>query len=155
MNTQSFIAEDDFEGTQVLSAFAQEIERIRRQATIDRAAGEPALRRLVELCESRTSGQVRRIAGFLAALFNGEDYPYDLTSLRSLDLDLQLDCLRVLKMDMNPEKEVHCYFINGNQRFNALFSKFGIAPVQPVRGKKRTENAKSLSLKRTAEGDLT
>jgi hypothetical protein len=154
MNTQPFIVEDDFEGTQLLSVFAQEIERIKRITTKDRAAGEPALRRLVELCESRSSGQLHRIARFLAGLFNGDDYPYDLTLLRSLDLDLQLDCLRVLKMDMNPEKEVQRYFINGEQRFNALFSKFGITPVEPVRGKKRAAKAKSRSLKTTSEGDL-
>ncbi len=124
------VADDnDLDSTKALSAFVQEIKRQKLEAAVDRAAGEPALRRLVELCETRDSGQLRHVAGLLAGLYNGYEYPYDLTSLRALDFNLQLDCLKVLRMDMNLEKEVHRYFVNGEKRFNAIFERFGISPV--------------------------
>jgi hypothetical protein len=95
-----------------------------------RKAGEPALMRLVELCETRDSGQVQRVARLLAGLYNGYAYPLDLTDLRGLDSDILEDCLAVMRMDSCPEKEVHEYFKNGTQRFTSIFKMFYIEPIQ-------------------------
>ena len=40
-----------------------------------------------------TSGQARRLVGFLAGIYNGSDYPFDLTDLRALDTWLANACL--------------------------------------------------------------
>ncbi len=101
-------------------------------ASIDAAhdAGVPALRRLFELCESRDSGQISRVARLLAGLYNGTAYRFDLTDLRGLDTEILEDCLAVLRMDANPRQEVHEYFKDGNRRLHSVFRKFGITPLQ-------------------------
>ncbi|HFH3052939.1 TPA: DUF7673 family protein [Pseudomonas aeruginosa] len=69
-------------------------------------AGVQALNRLVPVALNFTSGG-RAVGRFLLGLYNGEDFPFDLTELRGLDLDLFQDCLAVLVMDYSPELEVH------------------------------------------------
>lgn len=43
-----------------------------------------------------TAGQSGVLVAFLAGLYNGGEYPFDLTQLRSVDLDLVGACLKVL-----------------------------------------------------------
>ena len=52
-------------------------------------AGVNALHRLVKRVEDNWhTGQSRRIVAFLAGLYNGTDYPFDLTELRAVDRDI-------------------------------------------------------------------
>lgn len=83
------------------------------------AQGVAALKRLLPIAESDT-GQSRRIARFLLGLYNGTRFPFDLTELRCIDFDLFEDCLAVLHMDHQPERELHRYFEGGGERFEAL-----------------------------------
>ncbi|WP_296231498.1 DUF7673 family protein [uncultured Pseudomonas sp.] len=69
-------------------------------------AGVQALNRLVPVALNFTS-EGRAVGRFLLGLYNGEDFPFDLTELRGLDLALFEDCLAVLMMDYSPEVEVH------------------------------------------------
>lgn len=128
---RSGIVRDD--PAQVAARMAGLMTKVREQGSaIDaaRSAGEPALRRLVSLCEERDSGQVKRVAGLLAGLYNGRAYPFDLADLRALDLDILDDCMSVLRMDANALKEAHAYFVDGEQRFKAIFRKFGVTPLK-------------------------
>lgn len=84
-----------------------------------RADGEAALRRLLPIAQSDT-GQSRRVAGFLLGLYNGSRFPFDLTDLRALDLGVFRDCMAVLAMDFNLEKEVHKHFENGSAIWERL-----------------------------------
>lgn len=68
--------------------------------------GVPALARLIEIARG-DSGQCGRVRRFLLGLYNGGDFPFDLTDLRGLDSAIQEDALRVLSMDMTPAVEVH------------------------------------------------
>src|SRR6185437_3048648 len=43
-----------------------------------------------------TTGQAGRLVRFLAAIYNGYDYSFDLTELRSLDTELANTCLDYL-----------------------------------------------------------
>ncbi|MDT4870295.1 hypothetical protein FQZ97_1053680 [compost metagenome] len=61
----------------------------------------------------RPTNQGRVVGRFLLGLYNGEDFSFDLTDLRSLDLVLFEDCLKVLMMDYSPELEVHERIPNG------------------------------------------
>ena len=43
--------------------------------------------------EHPTTGGAKRLVRFLAEVYNGQDYPFDLTELRGLDTILANDCL--------------------------------------------------------------
>ncbi|EIU6915705.1 hypothetical protein ABR147_001526 [Pseudomonas aeruginosa] len=83
------------------------------------AAGNQALVRLAPIALQPTD-QARTIGRFLLGLYNGEEFPFDLTELRGLDLDLFQDCLSVLVMDYSPELEVHERVPNGNAIWQRL-----------------------------------
>lgn len=84
-----------------------------------REAGIAALRRLLDVARSDT-GQSGVVALFLLGLYNGRDFKFDMTELRRLDRELFEDCLTLLRMDHNPEKEVHQYFENGQDIWQGL-----------------------------------
>jgi hypothetical protein len=71
--------------------------RYQRQAQAEQdvvTAGVSALHRLLKRVEDNWhTGQARRIVAFLAGLYNGTDYPFDLTELRAVDRDIAADCL--------------------------------------------------------------
>lgn len=68
--------------------------------------GIPALARLIDVGRGH-SGQCGRVRRFLIGLYNGSDFPFDLTDLRAVDRAMQQDALAVLEMDMTPSVEVH------------------------------------------------
>lgn len=84
-----------------------------------REAGIQALARLVPVA-LRDSGQSRTVGRFLLGLYNGHEFPFTLTDLRSLDVGLFDDCIAVLRLDNVPEHEVHEYLPKGNLIFNQL-----------------------------------
>jgi hypothetical protein len=69
--------------------------RYQRQVAADQdvvSAGIAALHRLLERVKHNWhTGQSRRIVSFLAGLYNGTDYPFDLTQLRGVDRDIAED----------------------------------------------------------------
>jgi hypothetical protein len=94
-------------------AFAQR----RRQAE---AEGVPALVRLVHVAQGG-SGQCHHVRRFLLGLYNGPVWPFDLTRLRALDVELQDDALAVLRMDMEPRCEVHQRIEGGDLIFEEFW----------------------------------
>lgn len=81
------------------------------------AAGVPALQRLAKVAQ-RDSGQAATVRLFLLGLYNGYRFPFNLTALRGLDLELFNDCMAVLTLDARATvKEVHQYFNNGGELF--------------------------------------
>ena len=98
------------------------IERQRTEQAEAQADGIPALMRLVEIAHLRGAGdtsQNHHVRRFLLGLYNGSRWPFDMTRLRCIDADLQRDALAVLRMDVNPAKEVHCYIEGGTKLFNS------------------------------------
>ena len=57
------------------------------------AKGGHAYQRLLQLAETRDSGQVRRVALFIAATYNGDAFPFDLFELRAVDEAISDDML--------------------------------------------------------------
>ena len=49
------------------------------------AKGGPAYERLLRIAETRDSGQVQRIALFIASTYDGEAFPFDPFELRAVD----------------------------------------------------------------------
>lgn len=94
------------------------------QHQVIREAGIAALHRLISVAMNRT-GQSRIVGRFLLGLYNGPEYPFVLTDLRSLDTALFIDCLDVLRLDNQPECEVHEYFANGWAIWGELRKRWG------------------------------
>jgi hypothetical protein len=87
----------------------------------DRDAGLDSLAQLLGIAE-RDTGQSGIVARFLAGLYNGERYRFDLTELRALDDDLFEHCLAVLRLDHRPAVEVHRYFPDGGERWQKMIA---------------------------------
>ncbi|WP_236661062.1 hypothetical protein [Pseudomonas soli] len=86
-------------------------------------AGTQALHRLVPLA-LRDTGQSRVLGRFLLGVYNGEDFPFELSALRGLDLPLFEDCLKVLMMDYTPDLEVHERIQGGSQIWQQLMERW-------------------------------
>lgn len=74
--------------------------------------GVEALKRLLPIAQG-FSGQCRIVAAFLLGLYDGDRFPFNMNDFRILDPRIFSDCLTVLKMDINPKRDVHTYFENG------------------------------------------
>jgi hypothetical protein len=75
-----------------------------------------------------TSGQAGRLVRFLAGLYNGSDYPFDLTDLRVLDTRLANACLDYLNYDRLGKREVHSHLTGGDRRLHQWLEDYGIKP---------------------------
>ncbi|AZU59778.1 hypothetical protein CFM90_26520 (plasmid) [Ralstonia solanacearum] len=95
----------------------------------DRDAGMDSLMALLAVAE-RDTGQSGVVARFLASLYNGADYPFDLTELRRLDADLFEHCLAVLRLDQHAA-EVHTYVPDGVARWARLLAAWGLDQRTP------------------------
>lgn len=91
---------------------------MRLRAEQIQAEGVPALRRLIEVA-NHSSGQSRTVRSFLLGLYNGQEWPFDLTRLRTLDADLKTDALWVLHLSLNPRKEIHDHIEGGSELFRS------------------------------------
>ena len=78
-----------------------------------------------------TAGQSKRLVQFLAGLYNGHDYPFDLTELRGLDTELANACLDYLNYDRLGMKEVHKHLANGDRDLIRWLSDYQIQQVSP------------------------
>lgn len=70
-----------------------EMESMRLRSSQATARGGQAYARLQTLAETRNSGQIPRIAKFIASTFNGDTIPFDLFELRALDIEISDDML--------------------------------------------------------------
>ncbi len=81
--------------------------------------GLDALQRLAEVSRDDT-GQSQTIGRFLLGLYNGHAYPFNLVSLRGLDVALHDDCMAVLRLDYEPKQEAHEYIADGHELIKQL-----------------------------------
>lgn len=89
-----------------------------------------ALRRLWGIANGH-SGQCRYIAAFLLGLYNGNRFPFDLTSFRALDDEIVADCLAVLATDSRARYEVHVLLGVPGKAFEKLASDWRIQERKP------------------------
>src|SRR5271168_524055 len=78
--------------------------------------------------QNPTTGQAGRLVRFLAGLYNGRDYPFDLTDLRALDTRLANACLDYLNYDRLGKREVHHHLTGGDRRLHQWLEDYGIKP---------------------------
>jgi hypothetical protein len=75
-----------------------------------------------------TTGQAGRLVRFLAGVYNGYDYPFDLTDLRTLDTNLANACLDYLNYDRLGKQEVHHHLSGGEKELQGWIKLYGIQP---------------------------
>jgi len=96
-----------------------------REAT---QAGAQAFARLLALAEQRESGQVARVARFLAATYNGLAFPLDPSELRAADGALSEDMLRCLDALRWGRADLHTLVPDGDARMRAVIEGWGLRP---------------------------
>lgn len=94
-----------------------------RQAT---QAGAQAFARLLKLAEERDSGQIARIARFLAATYNGQAFQLDLFELRAVDVAISDDMLCCLDALRWARADLHTLVPNGDARVRAVIDRWGL-----------------------------
>jgi hypothetical protein len=78
--------------------------------------------------EHPTTGGAKRLVRFLAGLYNGQDYPFDLSELRGLDTKLANACLDYLNYDRLGIAEVHKNLANGERDLHRWLEDYHIKP---------------------------
>ncbi len=94
-----------------------------RQATQN---GAQAFARLLKLAEERDSGQIPRIARFLAATYNGQAFQFDLFELRIVDIAISDDMLSCLDALRWGRADLHTLIPNGDARVRAVIERWGL-----------------------------
>ena len=91
-----------------------------------------ALQRIVKAIEEHPgTGQTRRLVRFLAGVYNGSDFPFDLTDLRALDTELANACIDYLAYDKLGKAEVHTHLPGGGRQMQWFIAQHDIRP--PIR----------------------
>jgi hypothetical protein len=94
-----------------------------RQAT---QAGARAFARLLKLAEERDSGQITRIARFLAATYNGQAFRLDPFELRAVDIAISDDMLCCLDALRWGRADLHTLIPDGDARVRAIIECWGL-----------------------------
>lgn len=97
-----------------------------------RYQGRAALLRLLDVANGH-SGQSRYIVRFLLGCYNGTRFPFDLTDFRCIDRQLFEDCMAVLRMDFQPEHELHNYIDDGSEVFERLAVDWKIEDIEQLK----------------------
>ena len=98
------------------------------EAIMERA--RTALQRIeTAIGHNPTSGQAVRLVRFLAGVYNGSDYPFDLTDLRALDTELASACLDYLNYDRLCKREVHHHLSGGDRALHRWIEDCGLEPA--------------------------
>jgi len=74
------------------------------------------------------TGQTHRLVRFLARVYNGNDFPFDLTDLRALDTELANACIDYLNYDRLAKAEVHTYLPGGGKQMQTILHNASITP---------------------------
>ena len=102
-------------------------ERARKEAESRAMEGlETILRCVRQQRGAGATGQSMRLLRFVAGLYNGPRFPFDLTDLRGLDLRLSDACLDVLAYDRFGWAEIHKWGLADGDELNKLFEEAGL-----------------------------
>ena len=88
--------------------------------------GAQAFARLLQLAETRDSGQVHRIALFIAATYNGEAFPFDLFELRAVDEAISDDMMLCIDALRWGQADLYSLIPDGDRRVRAVIEMWGL-----------------------------
>jgi len=100
-----------------------EFELRSRDAT---AKGAQAYARLLSVAEREDSGQVRRVAQFIASTYNGRAFPFDVYELRPVDIAISDDMLLCLDALRWARADLHTLVPDGEERVQAVIRHWGL-----------------------------
>ena len=106
-----------------IEAALDEYQARSRAAT---SAGAQAFARLLRLAEECDSGQIARVARFLAATYNGQAFPLDPFELRAVDVAISDDMLRCLDALRWGRADLHTLVPDGDRRMQAIIARLGL-----------------------------
>lgn len=89
-------------------------------------AGADAFARLLKLAEERSSGQIARVARFLAACYNGQTFPFDPFELRAVDINIGDDMLCCLDALRWARADLHTLVPDGDARLLKVIAQWGL-----------------------------
>ena len=72
------------------------------------------------------TGQSVRLVRFLAGLYNGPRFPFDMTELRALDTALSTACLTVLAEDIKARSEIQEWGVMSGRELNDWLHDVGL-----------------------------
>lgn len=111
-------------------SFHEEVERRERdwaeRASKAQAAAAQAYERLVTLAERSDSGQIKRVAQFVASTFDGATFPFDLFDLRTVDVEISDDMLLCLDALRWGKADLWKLIPDGHDRILRLCEAWGI-----------------------------
>lgn len=99
-----------------------DLEAIQERARIGLEVIERAIR------EHPTTDQAGRLVRFLAAIYNGYDFSFDLTELRALDTELANACVDYLNYDRLSKREVHHHLSGGDRELQRWIDDYRVEP---------------------------
>jgi hypothetical protein len=97
-----------------------------RRAPARRRRRAPRPSRLLNLAEQHNSGQIARIARFIAATYNGHEFPFDLFELRAVDVDISDNMLRWLDALRWASADLYRLVPDGDARVRATIARWGL-----------------------------
>jgi len=103
-----------------------DMQRIALRKSEATAKGGHAFQRLLQLAETRDSGQVRRVALYIAATYNGEAFPFDLFELRAVDETIADDMLLCIDALHWGRSDLHSLVPDGDRRVRAVIDQWGL-----------------------------
>ena len=89
-------------------------------------AGAQAFARLIDQAETRDSGQIPRIAHFLAATYNGHAFQFDVFELRAVDVAISNDMLCCLDALRWGRADLHTLIPDGDARVRVVIERWGL-----------------------------
>lgn len=89
-------------------------------------AAEHAFARLLSLAEERDSGQIVRVARFIAATYNGQAFQLDPFDLRSVDIAISDDMLLCLDALRWARSDLYRLVPDGDARVRAVIDRWNL-----------------------------
>lgn len=102
------------------------LEEWTQRASQAQGKAAQAYERLLSLAEQRDSGQIRRIARFLASTYNGQAFPFDLFELRAVDVSISDDMLACLDALRWGKADLYKLVPDGERRVRAVIDLWGL-----------------------------
>lgn len=81
---------------------------------------QPSLERLYDVAR-QMSGQSHHARRILLAIYNPDEWPLEISRLRALDHDLQLDALSVIRWFVFSDRELHHFIMDGAAKMNQIW----------------------------------
>ena len=103
-----------------------QVEEYARRAAAAQAKAAHAFERLLSLAETQDSGQISRVARFLASTYNGNAFPFDLFELRAVDVEISDDMLMCLDALRWAKADLFKLVPDGDKRVRAIIDSWGL-----------------------------